>query len=126
MTLNEVINFDSITFDVDGYTIDPGNANDYLTLSAADGQSTITISTGTATINASLAGADSLIKEGLGTLDLTTTNSFNGTVVNEGTLELPGNFGGNNLTSVPGNLTVKQQRNGVFALGLFWVGRRHH
>lgn len=86
-----VINVSGMTFNIDGYTLQPAN-QDVLTLVAPAQGSPVTINVDTAasasaTITAVLAGSADLLKTGDGILVLTAANTFTGSVtVSGGTL----------------------------------------
>ena len=74
-----------LTFETNGYTLTSGT----LTLAgASSANNTISVSTGTTTINSVLAGTTGLTKAGSGTLTLSAANTYTGTTtVNSGTLQ---------------------------------------
>lgn len=116
MTLGGPITAGSLTFNTGGYTIAGGT----LTLTGA--APTVSVATGSATINSIIAGNAGLTKLGSGTLTLGGANIFTGDVnVNAGALSLAGSgtYTGNiNLNS--GTLTVANDaalgnaNNGIF------------
>jgi autotransporter-associated beta strand protein len=74
-----------LTFETTGYTLTSGT----ITLAGASAaDNTISVSTGTATINSVLAGSTGLTKAGSGTAALSAANTYTGTTtVNAGTLQ---------------------------------------
>ncbi|WP_181181039.1 autotransporter-associated beta strand repeat-containing protein [Mesorhizobium sp. B2-4-3] len=86
ITLGAPITVHNMTFEVSGYTV----TGSTLTLDGVD--PTLSVTTGSATINSTINGAGAVIKAGAGTLTLTGNNSFaGGLTVNAGTLSLIGN-----------------------------------
>lgn len=79
----------SLTFNADGYTIAAGDAAELLTLGGATPTVAVTNALQTAAISANIAGTAGLIKDGVGVLVLSGTNTFSGTVaVNGGILSV--------------------------------------
>ncbi|MBZ9814514.1 autotransporter-associated beta strand repeat-containing protein, partial [Mesorhizobium sp. CA7] len=86
VTLGAPITVHNMTFEVSGYTV----TGSTLTLGGVN--PTLSVTTGTATINSTINGTGAVIKAGAGTLTLTGNNSFTGGLtVNAGTLSLTGN-----------------------------------
>ena len=88
VTLGTPITVHNITFNTANYTL-TGN-----TLTLAGATPTITVTSGTSTINSIIAGTAGLTKAGTGALTLSANNTFTGGVtVNAGTLTLSGTNG---------------------------------
>ncbi|TPO08124.1 autotransporter outer membrane beta-barrel domain-containing protein [Mesorhizobium sp. B1-1-5] len=86
VTLGVPITVHNMTFEVSGYTV----TGSTLTLGGVN--PTLSVTTGTATINSTINGTGAVVKAGAGTLTLTGNNSFTGGLtVNAGTLSLTGN-----------------------------------
>ena len=97
-----------LTFETTGYTLTSGT----ITLAGASAaDNTISVSTGTATINSVLAGSTGLTKAGSGTAALSAANTFTGTTtVNSGTLQA-------NAAGALGSSTVINVNGGSFLVG---------
>jgi autotransporter-associated beta strand protein len=97
-----------LTFETTGYTLTSGT----ITLAGASAaDNTISVSTGTATINSVLAGSTGLTKAGSGTAALSAANTYTGTTtVNSGTLQA-------NAAGALGNSTVINVNGGSFLVG---------
>jgi len=87
VTLGDNITFTALSFDVDGYTIDPSPSVFTLTPNAG---ATITSQSGvTATISPALVGTGSIAVQGSGTINLGGSSSFSGgTTLTSGTLNV--------------------------------------
>jgi autotransporter-associated beta strand protein len=102
VTLSAAQSVNSLSFKTSGYTI----AGATLTMNGAN----ITVDAGaTATISSAVAGSSGLVKNGTGTLNLTSNNSYTGgTAVNAGTLQVSsdGNLGAAPAAFTAGNVTL--------------------
>lgn len=97
-----------LTFETAGYTLTSGTIN---LAGASAANNTISVSTGTATINSVLAGSTGLTKAGSGTLTLSAANTYTGTTtINSGTLEA-------NAAGALGNSTVINVNGGSLLVG---------
>ena len=104
VTVGAAITVENLSFNVTGYSL--SNAN---SLTLAGTTPTITVSTGTATINTLIQGSVGLIKAGSGTLTLTNNNTYGGgTSVTGGTLILDdtGKVGTTTILAANSNLTI--------------------
>jgi autotransporter-associated beta strand protein len=87
-----------LRFETDGYSVTGGTIS---LAGASSANNTITVTTGTATINSTLAGSTGLTKSGSGTLRLGGSNTFTGgTTLSTGTLRITssGALGSGSLT----------------------------
>jgi len=109
----------NIRFEITGYSLTGGTIN--LTAAAP----TITVNTGTATIESTISGSNGVSKAGVGTLVLTGANTYSGnTNINAGRLTLSGNGSIANsptiIVGTSGTLTVTGVTGGTnFAGGRF-------